>query len=95
MLPEPALLVLDEPMTGLDVEGHEILEKAIGAFAHSGGTVIWINHDILKVHEVADMLTYIDRRVLLNGPPREALAGEHAARLYPSLARLEAESTGT
>lgn len=95
MLPEPALLVLDEPMTGLDVEGHEILEQAIVAFAQAGGTVVWINHDILKVHAVADALTYIDREVLLDGPPHETLASESAARLYPSLARLEQASAQT
>ncbi|MGD8809811.1 MAG: metal ABC transporter ATP-binding protein [Gammaproteobacteria bacterium] len=89
LLPEPALLVLDEPMTGLDVAGHDILERAIIEFARSGGTVLWINHDILKVHEVADALTYIDRRVLLDGPPAEALASEHALRLYPGFSKLE------
>ncbi|MGD2167749.1 MAG: metal ABC transporter ATP-binding protein [Gammaproteobacteria bacterium] len=89
-LPEPALLVLDEPMTGLDLEGHAIIERAIRTFAQGGGTVLWINHDILKVHEVADRLTYIDQTVMLDGPPREALATEPAARLYPSLVRLEA-----
>ncbi|HMB71955.1 MAG TPA: metal ABC transporter ATP-binding protein [Gammaproteobacteria bacterium] len=95
MLPEPSLLVLDEPMTGLDVDGHEILERAIIEFAKSGGTVLWINHDILKVHEVADALTYIDRRVLLDGPPRSALASEPATALYPSLARLEGAKAGS
>ena len=85
MLPEPALLVLDEPMTGLDVEGHAIIEHAIRRFAENGGTVVWINHDILKVHEVADSLTYIDQTVMLDGSPREALASEPAALLYPGL----------
>jgi zinc transport system ATP-binding protein len=85
MLPEPALLVLDEPMTGLDVEGHGVIEQAIRKFAEDGGTVVWINHDILKVHEVADYLTYIDQTVLLDGPPREALSSESAGRLFPTL----------
>jgi zinc transport system ATP-binding protein len=89
LLPEPALLVLDEPMTGLDVAGHDILERAIVDFARGGGTVLWINHDILNVYEIADALTYIDRKVLLDGPPRDVLASEAAAELYPTLARLE------
>ena len=88
-LPEPALLVLDEPMTGLDTEGHEIVERAIRKFAEGGGTVLWINHDILQVYEVADNLTYIDQTVLLDGAPREALKSEAAARLYPSLGQLD------
>ena len=88
MLPEPSLLVLDEPMTGLDVEGHAIIEHAIRQFAEDGGTVVWINHDILKVHEVADRLTYIDQTVMLDGPPREALSTEESgAKRWPGVPR--------
>jgi zinc transport system ATP-binding protein len=85
LIPEPALLVLDEPMTGLDLAGKEILEKAIVAFARAGGTVVWINHDIVQVHELADALTYIDRKVLLDGAPRDVLASGAAAQLFPTL----------
>ena len=41
LIPEPALLVLDEPMTGLDLHGKDIVERAIVEFAQAGGTVIW------------------------------------------------------
>jgi zinc transport system ATP-binding protein len=85
MIPEPALLVLDEPTTGLDVAGKEILERTIIEFVKAGGTVVWINHDIVQVHEVADALTYIDRKVLLDGVPREVLATGTAAQLFPTL----------
>ena len=85
LIPEPALLVLDEPTTGLDVAGREILERTIVEFVKAGGTVIWINHDIAQVGEVADALTYIDRKVLLDGAPREALATGIAAHLFPTL----------
>jgi zinc transport system ATP-binding protein len=85
MIPDPALLVLDEPMTGLDLAGKEILERAIVEFAKAGGTVIWINHDIVQVNEIADALTYIDRKVLLDGAPTDVLAGGAAAHLFPTL----------
>jgi zinc transport system ATP-binding protein len=86
MIPEPALLVLDEPMTGLDLGGKEILERAIRDFARDGGTVVWINHDIVQVNEIADAMTYINRKVLLDGVPREVLGGGAATRLFPTLA---------
>ena len=86
MIPEPALLVLDEPMTGLDLTGKDILEGAIRDFAGGGGTVVWINHDIVQVNEIADGLTYINRRVLLDGAPREVLTSGTAAQLFPTLA---------
>jgi zinc transport system ATP-binding protein len=85
LIPEPSLLVLDEPMTGLDLGGKEIIEQAVADFAHRGGTVIWINHDIVQVGEVADALTYIDRRVLLDGVPGEVLKSGAAMQLFPTL----------
>ncbi|MEO8316562.1 MAG: metal ABC transporter ATP-binding protein [Pseudomonadota bacterium] len=85
LIPEPALLVLDEPMTGLDLAGKEILEAAIKEFARAGGTVVWVNHDIVQVDEIADAMTYINRKVLLDGAPREVLAGGMATHLFPTL----------
>jgi zinc transport system ATP-binding protein len=85
LIPEPALLVLDEPMTGLDLAGKDILEQAIRDFAKAGGTVVWINHDIVQVNQIAAALTYINRKVLLDGPPREVLASGAATHLFPTL----------
>jgi len=86
LIPEPALLVLDEPAAGLDLAGEHLLTQEIRQFATAGGTVVWINHDIAQVGELADALTCINRCVLLDGPAREVLAGEAAARLFPSMA---------
>jgi zinc transport system ATP-binding protein len=86
LIPEPALLVLDEPTTGLDVAGKEILENTIVEFVRAGGTAVWINHDIGQVSKIADAVTYVDRKVLLDGAPRDVLASGTAARLFPSLA---------
>ncbi len=85
LIPEPALLVLDEPTTGLDMAGKQILQRTIVEFARAGGTVVWINHDIAQVGEIADALTYIDRKVLLDGAPRDVLATGVAAHLFPTL----------
>jgi len=95
LIPEPALLVLDEPMTGLDLAGKEILEGAIREFARAGGTVVWINHDIAQVDEMADALTYINRKVLLDGAPREVLASGAANQLFPTLTLPAREAAGT
>lgn len=84
-IPEPSLLVLDEPMTGLDVSGGEILLSAVREFTDAGGTIIWINHDIVQVYEVADQLTYIDKSVKLDGAPREVLRSGAARNLFPTL----------
>lgn len=84
-IPEPSLLVLDEPMTGLDVAGGELLLSVVRDFKARGGTIIWINHDITQVYEVADQLTYIDEIVKLNGASREVLQSGAAKKLFPTL----------
>lgn len=94
LIPEPALLVLDEPMTGLDLAGRKILEDEITAFARAGGTVVWVNHDIVQVSEFADALTYVNRKVLLDGAPDEVLASGMAAHLFPTLALAAREVSG-
>ena len=90
LIPEPSLLVLDEPTTGLDPEGREVLERSVVEFSQAGGTAIWINHDIAQVHEIAQTLTYIDREILLEGDPRQVLKSGIAAKLFPSLDLLSA-----
>lgn len=92
MIPEPALLVLDEPTAGVDLSGEDIIEGAIRDFARGGGTVVWINHDLAQVREIADAMTCINRRVLLDGPPREVLAGGQAERLFPGFAASASEA---
>ena len=85
LIPEPSLLVLDEPLTGLDLAGKEIIERAIADFSADGGTIVWINHDIAQVNEVASALTYIDRSVRLDGAPRDVLTSGAAHELFPTL----------
>jgi ABC-2 type transport system ATP-binding protein len=61
LLPEPELLILDEPTTGMDVEGRREFWGAIRADAEAGRTVVFATHYL----EEAD--AYADRIVLVSG----------------------------
>ncbi|MEV1283385.1 ABC transporter ATP-binding protein [Modestobacter sp. NPDC049651] len=61
LLPEPELLILDEPTTGMDVEGRREFWSAIRADAEAGRTVVFATHYL----EEAD--AYADRIVLVSG----------------------------
>ncbi len=59
LLPDPEMLVLDEPTTGMDVEGRRTFWSAIRKDAEQGRTVLFATHYL----EEAD--AYADRIVLL------------------------------
>lgn len=67
LMPEPALLVLDEPMTAMDESGARILEQTVLELADAGTTVIWIAHDMEQVRRTADAVTCINRHVRFTG----------------------------
>jgi ABC-type multidrug transport system ATPase subunit len=58
LLHEPAVLLLDEAETGLDVRAHEWLIAALGERG-SGRTVIFASHDVGFVREVADEVVFL------------------------------------
>ncbi|MFD7099455.1 metal ABC transporter ATP-binding protein [Streptomyces xanthophaeus] len=75
---EPELLIMDEPMAGVDLANQEVLANALRAQVADGATVL------LVLHELGPLEPLIDRAVVLrdgcvvhDGPPPEAV-GQHA-----------------
>ncbi len=80
--PEPELLVLDEPTTGLDAASARWLEGALATISRSGRTtVLMVSHDVEHVRRIADRVTVLDRRVVADGPPDEILGAPRVAGL--------------
>ncbi|MGE9693714.1 metal ABC transporter ATP-binding protein [Streptomyces sp. CH6] len=75
---EPELLVMDEPMAGVDLESQQVLARTLAAQVERGTTVL------LVLHELGPLEPLIDRAVVLrdgcvvhDGPPPRAV-GQHA-----------------
>jgi zinc transport system ATP-binding protein len=74
MDPDPELIVLDEPASGLDEASTKRLEAILRALRDErGATVLMVSHDIAQVRRLADAVTWIDRTVRRAGPPAEVL----------------------
>ncbi|MEX2612208.1 MAG: metal ABC transporter ATP-binding protein [Gaiellaceae bacterium] len=69
---EPALLVLDEPTTGVDAESQESLAALLDRL-HSdlGVTVLYVSHEFGAVEGFVERLVLVRRSVLFDGPPRD------------------------
>jgi thiamine transport system ATP-binding protein len=55
LAPEPRVLLLDEPLTGLDRELHDRLAVEVAAILRRvGSTAMWVTHDRTEADAVAD-----------------------------------------
>jgi ABC-2 type transport system ATP-binding protein len=76
LLPEPEMLILDEPTNGLDPEGVRWLRDLLRSFAADGGTVLISSHLLAEVAQTVDSVVIVDRgRLITHAPLAELTAG--------------------
>ena len=75
--PEPELLLLDEPASGLDEMAVKQFEEVVVALQQNSGTsVLMVSHDLGQVRRIADRVTLIDKTVRRTGAPAGVLADD-------------------
>jgi branched-chain amino acid transport system ATP-binding protein len=80
---EPAVLLLDEPASGLDDSQITRLAGVLRALAADGLAILLVEHDIRFVTAVADRAyLMVAGRVLLSGSPDQVFASELAREIY-------------
>ena len=76
LLGDPAVLLLDEPVNGLDVDGVRWVRQLVRDLAAEGRTVLVSSHLLHEVQLVADHLLVIGRgRLLADASMSDVLAG--------------------
>jgi ABC-2 type transport system ATP-binding protein len=76
LLGDPQLLILDEPMNGLDPAGMQEMREMIASLVGEGRTVVLSSHLLDEVQRTCDAVAIVDRgRVIRQGPISELLAG--------------------
>ena len=91
LVTSPEALVLDEPVTGLDlVTRHRFLES-IDRLAHDNVTVILITHHVEEiVPSIQQVVLLKQGRILLAGAKHDVLTAGHLSSLFDAPVRLEA-----
>ena len=75
LIADPALLILDEPMNGLDPAGILETRHLIRAFVDEGRTVFLSSHLLDEVEKTCDQIAIVDQgRVILQGAVDEIAA---------------------
>ena len=81
--PVPNILLLDEPLSGVDVEGMHTLMDMLDELRHSYDlSILMTTHDFAMLPEYADQVVLIDHRVVCQGTPVEVLGSEAFRRVF-------------
>ena len=73
LLPDPEILILDEPANGLDPEGVRWLRDMLRGFANEGGTVLVSSHVLAELANIVDSVVIIDHGRLVRQAPLDEL----------------------
>lgn len=86
----PAVVVLDEPTTGLDIMASEFILRFIQRIAREDGkAVIFSTHNLAEVERLCDRILVINQgKLVFSGPPAELLAHTNKATLHDAFFQL-------
>lgn len=92
---DPAVLVLDEPTTGLDVQMRRDWHEQMRALKAEGRAVLLTTHDMDEAMQLCDRIGVIARgRIVAMGPPRDLMADVRAASLEEVILALTSSPAG-
>jgi ABC-2 type transport system ATP-binding protein len=81
LLGDPAVLLFDEPMNGLDLDGVRWIRGLVRRLADEGRTVLLSSHLMSEMEQTADHLVIIGRgRLIADASMEEVMCGKAARR---------------
>lgn len=106
LTPVPDLLLLDEPVAGVDPAGTEMFYRTVSGLRRNYDlSILLVSHDLAAAARVADRMIFLNRTILCDGAPAEVLACRPVQEAFgiptgitggarPGLAALQHEKCG-
>ena len=83
--PDPDLLILDEPVAGVDQNGQRMFLDTVNEIRRGRHmAILMVSHDLPLVREYADHVVLLDRTVLAQGSPRAVFDSEAFQQVFGS-----------
>lgn len=80
---QPHLLILDEPASGVDFEGEQMICEFLDRLRASYGfTQLMVSHDLGTVSHHAEHVICLNKTVVAEGPPKQVFTRENLAAVY-------------
>ena len=82
LIGRPDVAFLDEPTSGVDVAGRQLIRELIAELRQSGVTVMLTTHDLEEAERMADRIVIIDQgAVVASGTPAELMRSTEDAEI--------------
>jgi manganese/iron transport system ATP-binding protein len=81
---EAELLLMDEPLSGLDLPSQEAILTILAGLRRQGITILVATHDLNQAAEHFSQILLLNRRLVAYGPPAEVLTPERLMLAYGS-----------
>jgi zinc transport system ATP-binding protein len=83
VMQSPRILLLDEPVAGVDLAGRGMFCDVVGALQRSlSCTVVLVSHDLSVVTEHASYVVCMNRRVFCEGRTIDTLTADNLQAIY-------------
>lgn len=79
----PQLLILDEPASGVDVEGEAVFYEILDSLrTEEGLSILLVSHDLSVVYHHATSVLCLNHELICHGRPQEVLTATTLGKLY-------------
>ena len=83
LMVEPEMVMLDEPMAGVNPALTQSLLEHVKSLRSDGMTVMFVEHDMDVVHDISDWVIVMgEGRIIAEGTPDQISANEHVIDAY-------------
>lgn len=90
--PVPNLLILDEPVSGIDYNGRKLFYRIINELKlQYDMSIILVSHDLDLTKEYADSVVLLDKTILKEGSPKEVMESDEFKRVFGYLSMAKGE----
>jgi zinc transport system ATP-binding protein len=87
LTPRPDILLLDEPLNGVDAAGHSLFYDKISELrARYDLSVVMVSHDLPRSAMYADRLVFFNKTVVRAGKPSEVLSDDRVRAFLGTMA---------
>jgi manganese/zinc/iron transport system ATP- binding protein len=82
LVQDAPILILDEPMAGVDASTEAIIIALLKKLRDAGRTVIVVHHDLTTVQSYFDWLVMLNVRIIAQGPVAQTYSADNLRAAY-------------